>query len=404
MCTKRLRAKIMLMASKQENVSDLLTRNVEEIIEEEHLRAALASGKKLRIKLGIDPTSPDLHLGHAIALRKLRDFQKAGHTIVLIVGDFTGRIGDPSGRTEARKPLTEKEIKNNMKHYLDQAGKILNIKKVEVAYNSQWFDKEGIEEFVKLAGATSFQQILRRADFKKRIDAGLDITFLELLYPLFQGYDSVKVKADLELGGTDQKFNLLMGRRIQRHFGIPEQDVMTLPLLEGLDGVKKMSKSVGNYISLDDAPDDMFGKIMSIPDALIEKYLNLATDLSEEEIKAIKKEKNPKVQKERLGLEVVTLYHGASAAREAKEHFEKLFSKKEIPSDIPDLMFKKGTVSALDIVLAAGAASKSEARRLIEQGAFDVNGKTERNPTASVSLKNGDVVKIGKKRFYRVKI
>jgi len=392
------------MAKDPGRIDQLLSKGVEEVIDEAHLRAALAAQKKLRIKFGIDPTSPDLHLGHAVALRKLRDFQDAGHTIVLIVGDFTGRIGDPSGRTEARKPLEPKQIKENMKHYLEQAGKILNVKKAEVAFNSQWFDNEGIEEFVKLASATSFQQILRRADFKKRIDEGLDITFLELLYPLFQGYDSVKIKADLEVGGTDQKFNLLMGRRIQRHFGQPEQDIMTFPLLEGLDGVKKMSKSVGNYIGLDDKPEDMFGKIMSLPDALIKKYFVLCTDVDESELKEIQKEENPKIQKERLGFEIVKLYHGEAAAREAKENFEKLFSKKEIPADIPELKLKKGENAVIDIVVAAGIKSRSEARRLIEQGGFDVDGRNEKDPQAAISVKGGETLKIGKKKFFRVKV
>ncbi|MEK7514305.1 MAG: tyrosine--tRNA ligase, partial [Patescibacteria group bacterium] len=226
--------------SKEEKIKNLLERNVQEVIEVEHLRKLLLNGKKLRVKLGIDPTSPDLHLGHAVILRKLREFQDLGHKVVLIIGDFTGKIGDPSGRSETRKPLTDKQVKENMKSYLKQAGKVINIKKAEVVFNSRWFVKDGIQKMIELATASSIQQVLRRADFKKRIAEDSDITLLEILYPLFQGYDSLKIKADVELGGIDQKFNLLMGRRVQRHFGMKEQDILMVPLLEGLDGVKKM--------------------------------------------------------------------------------------------------------------------------------------------------------------------
>jgi tyrosyl-tRNA synthetase len=392
------------MSGTDEKIEQLLLRNVEQVIEKEHLRAALLSGKKLRVKLGIDPTSPDLHLGHAVVLRKLREFQDAGHIIVLIIGDFTARIGDPSGRAEARKPLSGEEVEKNLKGYLAQAGKILNVKKVEVVRNSTWFEKEGIEEMVRLAAAGTFQQVLRRADFKKRIDAGKDITFLELLYPLFQGYDSVKVKADVEVGGTDQTFNLLMGRHVQRHFGQPEQDVMTFPLLEGLDGVRKMSKSFGNYIGITDAPGDMFGKIMSIPDALIGRYFGLCTDISLDEIKKLKKELKPKDFKARLGFEIVKLYHGTENAEKARGDFDKMFSKKEIPDDIPELKLNDRSLAALDIVLASGTEkSKSDARRLIEQGGFEFDGKIIKDPQEVLKPRGGEVVRLGKKRFFRIK-
>src|SRR5258708_1561693 len=391
------------MAENENEIGRLLSRNVEEAIEKDHLHTVLSSGKKLRVKLGIDPTSPDLHLGHAVLLRKLREFQELGHQVVLIVGDFTGRIGDPSGRAEARQPLTADEIKKNMKSYLAQAGKILNIRKTEVVHNSDWFDKEGINEFVRLASAGTFEQVLRRADFQKRIEAGQGITFLELLYPLFQGYDSVKVKADVELGGTDQKFNLLTGRHVQRHFDMPEQDVMTVPLLEGLDGVKKMSKSLGNYIGLTDAPNDMFGKTMSVPDTLVKKYFMLCTDISEDDVNKLTKELGPKELKERLGYEIVMLYHGEKEAKGAQQNFNKLFSEKEITNDITELTIK-GTMSALDIVIASGTAtSKSEARRLIEQGGLDVDQKVQKDPKAEIVLRGGEIIKIGKRRFFKVK-
>jgi tyrosyl-tRNA synthetase len=389
--------------NREEKIEHLLSRNVEEVIDKDHLRSALQSGKKLRVKLGIDPTSPDLHLGHAVILRKLREFQDLGHMAVLIVGDFTGRIGDPTGRVEARKPLTDETVKENMKNYLAQAGKILDIKKAEIAYNSKWFEKEGIKELVQLASAATFQQVLRRADFKKRIDADQDITFLELLYPLFQGYDSVKIKADVELGGTDQTFNVLMGRRVERHFGLPEQDIMTLALLEGLDGVKKMSKSLGNYIGLSEIPEDMFGKVMSLPDFLTSKYFMLCTDLSGEDVKKLEEELGPKELKEKLATEIVMLYHGAAAAKKAQAYFEKVFSKREAPDDAPKLKLKSKTMSALDIVVASGVLkSKSEARRLIEQGGFEFNEKIIKDPLEKISAKGGEVVRIGKKNFFTI--
>ncbi len=393
------------MKADQKTVEEILSRGVEEVVDRAHLRAALASGRKLRVKFGVDPTSPDLHLGHAVVLRKLREFQDAGHRAVLVVGDFTGMIGDPSGRSETRKPLTAAEVRANMKSYLAQAGKILDMKKAEVAHNSSWFAKEGITEFVRLASAGTFQEVLHRADFKKRIDAGQGITFLELLYPLFQGYDSVKVKADVELGGTDQTFNLLAGRRVQRHFGMPEQDIMTMPILEGLDGVKKMSKSIGNYIGLADKPADMFGKVMSVPDALVKKYFMLCTDLPSGEIESLCRSEKPKALKERLGFEIVMLYRGEKAARAAQENFEKVFSRGEVPEDIQEVRVKDAKVAALDLAVELGAAkSRGEARRLIEQGGFDVDGNAVKDPRAILAFRGGEVVKAGKKRFFKIKI
>ncbi|MEK7559735.1 MAG: tyrosine--tRNA ligase, partial [Patescibacteria group bacterium] len=245
------------MKATKEIIEKILERGVEEVIEKSHLEAALKSGKKLIVKFGIDPTSPDLHLGHMVPLRKLRQFQEAGHKIVLIIGDFTATIGDPSGRSEERKPITSTEVKKNLKKYLLLANKVINIKKCKISFNSSWFEKTGIEKIIKLSRASSLQQILRRADFQERMNAGNDISMLELWYPLFQGYDSVRIKADVEIGGTDQKFNLLMGRRVQRYFGISEQDILTVSLIEGTDGTKKMSKSARNYIALDAKPNDM---------------------------------------------------------------------------------------------------------------------------------------------------
>jgi tyrosyl-tRNA synthetase len=396
-------ARITVMENREEKIEQLLSRNVEEVIEKEHLRKTLQSGKKLRVKLGIDPTSPDLHVGHAVVLRKLKEFQDLGHQIVFIIGDFTARIGDPTGRSQARKPLSAKEIEMNMKEYLAQASMIIDVKKTEVHHNSDWFSKEGMETIFQLTAAGTMQQMLHRSDFKQRLSEGGDVTVTELLYPLLQGYDSVKVRADVEIGGNDQLLNLLAGRKVQRHFGMEEQDVLTTPLLEGLDGEKKMSKSYGNYIGLKDAPEDMFGKTMSIPDALTERYFLFCTNLPEKEIKTLKKELEPKDFKARLGFEIVKLYHGEKKAREAQEHFEKIFSKKEIPDDVPELKVKSKNISALDLIMASGGAkSKSEARRLIEQGGFEFDGKAIKNPLEELSVHGGEVVRIGKKRFFRI--
>ncbi|MDP3948653.1 MAG: tyrosine--tRNA ligase [bacterium] len=393
------------MLNKEKAIENLLTRNVQEIIDKKHLEQALSSGKKLRVKLGIDPTSPDLHLGHAVVLRKLKEFENLGHQIVLIIGDFTAQIGDPSGRSETRKPLNAAEIKKNMKEYLAQAGKAINIKKAEILLNGKWFAKEGVAKMIELSGATSIQQVLRRADFKKRLDTGQDVSLLEALYPVLQGYDSVKVKADVELGGSDQKLNLLMGRRIQRHFGMKEQDILTVPLLEGTDGERKMSKSFGNYIGLDEDPDEMFGKIMSVPDKLVRKYFTLCTDVSETNIGKLEKELKPRDFKVRLGSEVVKLYHGGKAAKKAAKNFENRFAKKEFAGEVPELKLKTKKTTAIELVIYSGVAkSKSEARRLIEQGAVEINGETKKVLYEAIELKGGETLKIGKKNFFRIKI
>ncbi|MGC9598879.1 MAG: tyrosine--tRNA ligase [Minisyncoccia bacterium] len=393
------------MSGTDEKIKELLSRDVEDVIKKNHLRAALASGKKLRVKLGIDPTSPDLHLGHAVVLRKLRAFQDLGHTVVLIIGDFTAQVGDPSGRSETRKMLSSAEVKHNEKEYLRHAGKVINMKKAEIFHNNEWFGHMGLPEIMQLAAIASIQQVLRRADFKKRLAENIDVTMLEMLYPLLQGYDSVQVKADVELGGVDQLFNLLMGRQVQKRFGMPEQDILTVPLLEGLDGKKKMSKTYGNYIGLDDVPADMFGKTMSLPDSLVTKYFMFCTGLSEDEIGKLKKTLKPKALKERLALEIVKLYHGEKQAAAAQEYFDRTFSKKEIPDDVPELKIKRAKILALDLVVASGVMkSKGEARRLIEQGGFEVGGKVIKNPQEELTLKGGEAVRVGKRHFIRIKI
>jgi tyrosyl-tRNA synthetase len=373
-----------------DKIKTILERGVEEIIDRDHLLAVLESGKKLRVKLGIDPTAPDIHLGHTVPLRKLRHFQAAGHQIVLIIGDFTATIGDPSGRSEERKPLTDEDVKKNMKKYLDQAAKVIDIKKTEVRYNSEWHRHEGLASMLELARAATFQQVVRRADFQKRIEEGRDISLMEMLYPLLQGYDSVKIKADVEIGGTDQKFNLLMGRRVQRHFGQAEQDVMMLPLIEGLDGVKKMSKSYGNYIAVDEKPNEMFGKVMAVPDPLLKKYFECLTE------KTFKPEDNPYGAKIMLAYEIVKMCHSKEAAEAAHENFIRTFSKKELPDNVETV--KATTI--LEAVRASGVPSNSEVMRLLKQNAVEKNEKTVTDPKELV--KKGDVIRVGKKKFVKI--
>lgn len=348
------------------------------------------------MKLGIDPTAPDLHLGHTVVLRKLKQFQDLGHKVILIIGDFTAQIGDPSGRSEERKPLTESQVKQNLKSYLAQASKVFDVKKAEIKYNSKWLGK-GLKELLEIARAATLQQILEREDFQKRMREGHQITYLEGFYPLLQGYDSVAIKADVELGGTDQKFNLLAGRRVQRHFGEKEQDIMTVPLIEGTDGVRKMSKSYGNYIGITEKPNEMFGKIMSVPDPLIDKYFTLLTDLEKP------KQLDPYHAKLLLAETIVGMYNSPAFARKAKENFLDTFSKRKIPAELAELKIGMRRIGVIDLLLRAGVPSKSEARRLIVQGAVELNGKVKRDEYETLSLQGDDVLRVGKKIFFRIK-
>ncbi len=384
------------MENKEVLIQKILNRGVEEVIDREHLEKALNSGQKLRVKLGIDPTKPDIHLGHTVPLLKLREFQDLGHQAVLIIGDFTAQIGDPSGQSAERQPLTEKEVKANMKHYLEQAGKVIDVKKTEVRYNSEWHGKS-LKDFLAVTKAVSISQIMKREDFQKRIDAGGDVTVLESLYAILQGYDSVMVKADVELGGADQKLNLLMGRRIQRYFKMPEQDILTMPLVEGTDGVRKMSKSYGNYVGLTEKPEEMFGKLMSIPDSLTAKYFTHFTEVEPPK-------GNPYEAKMLLAETVTRMYHGEKSAAKAKENWIKTFSKRETPEEIeikfvPSTAPTSGTMATL---IALGGKSNSEWRRLLEQGAIKVNGEVVKDPDEK--RKDGDMIKIGKKEFIKIKV
>jgi tyrosyl-tRNA synthetase len=395
------------------SIKELLTRGVEEVIVKKDLEKRLKSGKKLRVKFGIDPTSPYIHLGHTVPLRKLKQFQDLGHKIVLIVGDFTATIGDPSGQTEGRKPLSRAQVKKNMTNYQKQIGKILDLNKTEIHYNSEWYDKLGTMFLYELTSKITVARAIERDDFKKRLKQDQDISILEVIYPLLQGYDSVAIKADVEIGGTDQKFNLLMGRKVQKRYGQNSQDIMTLRLLEGTDGVRKMSKSYDNYIGITEKPSQIFGKIMSIPDSLIVKYLRVLTDISQREIEKIKKDLkqpslsriNPKDVKAKLAREIVSLYYNEKKAKEAQKEFDKVFAKKEKPSKIPEMKISQKCDKLIDLlVICKLASSKSEARRLIEQGGVKVDNATLYDFKAKICLHEGMILQVGKRKFVKIKL
>lgn len=389
----------MKIVTDEQKIDEILSIGVEDVIEKDHLKNALKSGRQLRIKFGIDPTTPDLHLGHSVPLRKLRQFQELGHKAVLIIGDSTAMIGDPSGRSETRKTITSIEVKENMKNYLKHASKVLDIKKAEVRYNSEWLNKN-MMTILELSRAGSIQQVLHRADFKKRIENNQDITILEILYPLLQGYDSVAVKADLELGGTDQKFNLLMGRKVQRFYKMEEQDILTLPILEGTDGVKKMSKSLDNYISLDEKPKEMFGKVMAVRDELIPKYFKLCTDVADSQIP---QNSNLRDVKMRLAYEIVKIYHGEKEAKKAEEDFVNTFQKGEIPEEMTELKAKTGE-TLMDVLVGGGVvSSKTEFRRLVGEGAITNLGTEQKITDVNTPIESGMKLKVGKRRFVKIK-
>ncbi|MBI4919801.1 tyrosine--tRNA ligase [Candidatus Azambacteria bacterium] len=398
----------MKIVADAEKIKTLLNRAVSGAVVKEHLEKALSSGKSLRIKFGIDPTSPDIHLGHSVPLLKLKQFQEMGHKAVLIIGDFTARIGDPTGRTEARKPLAESEIKKNFKNYLSQAGKIINIKKTEIHFNGEWFKKMKAADFYRLAGHMTVQQVLKREDFRKRIESGKDISATEMMYPLFQGYDSVMVKADVEIGGEDQLLNLLAGRKIQRAYGQPEQDILTTWLIEGTDGAKKMSKSYGNYIGIAEKPDIMFGKIMSTPDSLIIKYFKALTLVPDNEIVELEfnmksGSANPRDVKSRLAFELVKMYHGEKNAEKAEMEFEKVFRKHELPEKMPAVLLEKGSYKMIDLLIKTNLVkSKSEARRLVNEGAVKIGGRPIKD--LKINIASDFIVQIGKRRFAKIKI
>lgn len=404
----RLMIEDLRMAIKQQGIKELLTRRVAEVIDRAHLEKQLVNGKKLRVKLGIDPNRPDLHLGHAVPLMKLREFQEAGHTAVLIIGDWTAMIGDPSGRDETRPALSEKAVKQNARAYFKQAYLVLDRRKTEIHLQSEWFANLGIKDLIRLGSCVSMGEMLSHETFRKRLKENLPFAFYESFYPLLQGYDSVAVKADVELGATEQKFNVLMGRKVQKFYGQAQQDVMLMPYLIGLDGKEKMSKSLDNYIALQDSPTEMFGKIMSLPDSLIAHYFELCTFLSPEELQRINLQlasgkSNPKQIKMKLADQIVEFYHGHKPSAAAEEDFENKYGKSN-GEIIPNFTLKKKAGSYLLIeILVEGklAGSRSEARRKLTEGAVEVAGKKITDPGGKVSVTPGAIIRLGK-RFLRI--
>ncbi len=391
-------------SNQSQQINELVSRGVEQVIDQKHLVVALQSGKKLRVKLGIDPTGPKIHLGRAIPLWKLRAFQDLGHQAIIVIGDFTAQIGDPSDKLSKRPMLTPTEISKNIKDYKVQLGKILDIKKVEWVFNSKWLAKLSFLETAQLAESFSLQQILARRNFKDRIGKQDDISLRELLYPLMQGYDSVKIKADVEIGGFDQLFNLMSGRKIQEHYKQKPQDILTTQMLEGTDG-RKMSTSWGNVVTIMDEPKEMFGKLMSVKDELVSKYLLLCTRLSEAEVKELSHQlpTSPKQVKARMAQEVVGLYHGIKAAQAAVLEFDKIHKNKELPSEIPTLKITEKVLNLDEIMIRAGlASSKSEAKRLAEQSGVKVDGKIMTDSRAQIEAKPGTVIQVGSRKFVKL--
>jgi len=391
---------------KSQAMLELLSRGVEEIIDKDNLERKLKTGKKLRIKMGTDPTSPNIHLGRSIPLLKLRDFQKLGHKIVFIVGDFTGVIGDTSDKDSERPMLTKEIIKKNLKDYAKQAGKILDLKKCEVHYNSEWLGKLNYFNICEQANQFSVAEFIARENIAKRLEVGKRVSLREVLYPLMQGYDSVAVKADVELGGTDQRFNLLAGRKLQEYFKQEPQDIIIGPLLEGLDG-RKMSSSWGNTINLVDSPDEMFGKTMSLKDEYIIKYLRLATRVPLSQVEEYQKRllagENPRTIKVLLAKELVTMYHSKKAADLAEENFDKQFRQKLTPENIPEMKFAYGKCQPIELLSSLGlTASKSEARRLLEQGGVKIDNE-KWTVDKIVEVKSGLIIQAGKRKFAKIK-
>lgn len=393
---------------------DLIRRGVSEIIPEDDLvrkvEKSIKTKKPLRVKLGCDPSRPDLHLGHSVVLRKLRQFQDLGHQAILIIGDFTGMIGDPSGKSKTRPPLSLEETRRNGQTYFEQATRVLAAQKIQMFYNSEWLGKMNFADVIALAGRYTVARMLERDDFTERYKAGEPIGVHEFLYPLAQAMDSVAIEADVELGGTDQKFNLLVGRDIQREYGLEPQVILTMPILAGTDGVEKMSKSLDNYIGLNESPKEIFGKSLRIPDSLIYQYFELATNFPGDDLKAIRNQladpsANPRDIKRRLARTLVAMYHSAEAAEKAEKEFDRIFIEKSVPDEMEEYHVKAGngvqTVVAL-LTAAKLAASRGEARRLIEQGGVSIDGERVSDANAPLPSKKEFVVKVGKRRFLKV--
>ena len=380
-----------------------LSRTAVEVISGDELAAKLREGRPLRIKLGMDPTAPDLHLGHSISLKKLRDFQRRGHTVVFLVGDFTAMIGDPTGRSEVRKPLSPDQIKLNAGTYQSQVSKVLDPARTEIRFNSEWMSRVDMRQLIDIAAKLSVARILERDDFEQRLERQEPLFLHELLYPLIQGYDSVALKADLELGGTDQKFNMLVGRELQRAYGQPPQVVMTMPLLEGLDGKRKMSKSYGNYVGLTEKPEDMFGKLMSVSDHLMLRYFDLLTDVDAAELAAMRSGAiHPMEAKKRLAELIVSEYHDSAGAEAGRRYFESKFQRHEVPDDVPVFRIAQDLWICELMKQLRFAASTSEARRLLGQGAVRVDGQTVTDVNFRFVPGDHRILEVGKRRVARI--
>ena len=393
---------------------EFLKKGTVDFIREEDLKAKLLAsektGKPLRVKLGADPTAPDIHLGHTVVIRKLKAFQDLGHTAIFLIGSFTGMIGDPSGKSATRPPLTMEEVLANAETYKEQIFKLLDPDKTEIRFNSEWMGEFGAEDFVRLCSHVTVKQILERDDFDKRLSEEKPIALHELLYPLVQGYDSVALEADVELGGTDQKFNLLVGRSLQREYEQEPQVVITTPLLEGTDGVEKMSKSLGNYIGIDEPPDEIFGKVMSISDEMMWKYYELLTDIAPAELDALRGkcergEANPRDVKIGLAKSIISDYYPASDARAAEENFIRQFSEGAMPEEIEEASFAAGERRIADFLVESGLVeSKGEAKRLIKQGGVKIDGDKVDNAALEIDVRAGSemVIQVGKRKFLKI--
>ncbi len=396
---------------------EIIKRGAAEIVPEgdliEKLKKSISSGEPLHIKLGLDPTAPDIHLGHTVVLQKLRQFQDLGHKVTIILGDYTARIGDPTGKSETRKQLTQEEVMANARTYEEQIFKILDKSRTNVVFNSEWLAPLTFADVIGLASKYTVARMLERDDFAKRFHNEQPISIHEFFYPLMQGYDSVALKADVELGGTDQKFNLLMGRHLQKEYGQEQQVALMMPILEGLDGIQKMSKSLGNYIGITDSPREMYGKTMSISDEMMIRYFELVTPVSIKEIRGIEKglqegSLHPRDVKMRLAREIVTIYHGTEAARRAEEEFKNIFQKKELPDEVPEYRLDQrdledGQIWLPKLLALAGlAASTSEGKRLIRQGAVKVDDNRIDDPDTRIVPQNGMILKAGKRKFVKI--
>ncbi|WP_206099719.1 tyrosine--tRNA ligase [Longirhabdus pacifica] len=397
---------------------EIAKRGVAEIVPESELKqkimTSLATGTPMKIKLGLDPSAPDIHIGHTVVLHKLRQFQELGHRIQIVIGDFTGRIGDPTGKSETRKQLSVEEIEHNASTYKEQIFKILDEEKTEVRYNAEWLSPLTFEDVVKLAANVTVARMLERDDFTKRFQSEQAISVHEFFYPLMQGYDSVALESDLELGGTDQKFNLLMGRTLQKDYGQKQQATMMMPIIEGLDGVQKMSKSLNNYIGVSEAPNEIYGKSMSIPDELMVKYYELATDMTNEELSELKKgledgSIHPRDAKMKLARTFVRMYHDEQAAEEAEHHFKTVFQQNALPEDIDTIKlsssFLAGEIRIVDLLMELKLqASNSEAKRSVKQGAVRMNGEKMVDMQQVLTLNDGDIVQVGKRKFAKISL